>query len=461
MKQFLTAANSRLLRIPFYLLLLCSSFIACKKTDVQPSLQSSDANDAAKYSSINASKYSSDVIDKWLTIQLRLIRNTAGLNGLVVGRYYAYSGTATFLAIVPGISKNSFNGKLNGLVRLPQANKSSLLYLPACVNTALATMNRDFFTTASDADKAAIDSLEKALNNYFLSKENPRVIALSNAFGKVVADAVFNWAETDGYKHANDTYTPPVGPGLWEPTPPTFSPPLLPYWGNNRPLIAGSGHNTQPGPPTPYSEDPKSPFFKMAKEVYDVSQDLTPDQIAMAIFWRDGPGYTPAGHWISILQQVLQQTNSPLDKAAFAYALTGICINDATISCWITRYHYNLVRPVTYIQNVMGYTTWNSIIPTPAHPEYTSAHTAISVAAAKALTAIYGDIGSFTDHTYDYQGMAPRTYKSFCAIALEVSISRLYAGIHYHPSLDVGIVQGRKVANNILNKLGLHQQDDE
>jgi hypothetical protein len=102
-------------------------------------------------------------------------------------------------------------------------------------------------------------------------------------------------------------------------------------------------------------------FFQMAKEVYDVSQNLTSDQIAMAIFWRDGPGYTPAGHWISILQQVIQQTNSRLDQAVFAYALTGICINDATLSCWITRYNYNLVRPVTYIQNVMGHTSWNSL----------------------------------------------------------------------------------------------------
>jgi len=394
-------------------------------------------------------------------MQLRLIRNTAGMNGLVVGRFYAYSGTAAYLSIAPGASTNFFDGKWNGLTSLPQVNSNAILYLPACVNTALASMNRSFFTTASEGDKAAIDSLETALNNFYLSKEDPEVIALSNAFGKAVADAVFNWAETDGYKHGNDPYTPPVGPGLWVPTPPNFSPPLLPYWGNNRPIIAGSGDHTQPGPPTPYSEDPQSPFFQMAKEVYDVSQNLTSDQIAMAIFWRDGPGYTPAGHWISILQQVIQQTNSRLDQAVFAYALTGICINDATLSCWITRYNYNLVRPVTYIQNVMGHTSWNSVIPTPSHPEYTSAHTAISVAAAKALTAIYGDIGSFTDHTYDYLGMAPRTYKSFNAIAREVSISRLYAGIHYHPSLDAGIIQGKKVARNILRSLGLNEPNDE
>ena len=112
----------------------------------------------------------------------------------------------------------------------------------------------------------------------------------------------------------------------------------------------------------------------MVKQVYNVSQTLNPRSNAQALFWRDFPGVTTAGHWLSILQQVLKQTNSQLDKAAFAYAITGVCLNDASISCWQTKYHYNLVRPITYIQNVMGFTTWNSLFTTPAHPEYSSAH---------------------------------------------------------------------------------------
>ena len=321
---------------------------------------------------------------------------------------------------------------------------------PPSVNTALAFMNRNIFTTATAIDKAAIDSLENALNNSFLSKSNPAVIALSNAFGKAVATAIFNWSETDGYKHASDPYTPPVGPGLWVPTPPLFAPASTPYWGNNRPIIAGSTDNTQPGPPIPYSEDPNSDFYKMVKHVYTVSQHLTHDDSAQALFWRDLPGVTAAGHWLSILQQVLKQTNSKLDKAAFAYALTGACLNDAAISCLQTKYHYNLVRPITYIQKVLGHTSWLPLLSTPAHPEYSSAHCVISGAAAKALTAIFGDIGSFTDHTYDYLGFAPRTFSSFHAIGEDVAQARVFAGIHYRPSCDTGLVQGRKVTANIL-----------
>ena len=191
----------------------------------------------------------------------------------------------------------------------------------------------------------------------------------------------------------------------------------------------------------------------MVKQVYDASQKLTPDDSAMALFWRDIPGVSSPGHWLSIVQQVVQQKHSPLDKAAFAYALTGACVNDALISNWKTKYKYNLVRPVTYIQNVLGYTSWFSLIGTPSFPEYSSAHGALSAAAAEALTAIYGDISSFTDHTYDYMGFGPRTYKSFRAIADEAGTSRFYGGIHYKPSIEAGLVQGRKVSHNILRKL--------
>jgi len=272
---------------------------------------------------------------------------------------------------------------------------------------------------------------------------------------------VFSWAETDGYQNASIAYTPPIGAGLWVPTPPAFAPASTPYWGNNRPIIAGSIDGTQPGPPIPYSEAPASPFSLMVKQVYDASQNLTPDQTAMALFWRDVPGVSSPGHWLSILQQVLQQDHSRLDKAAFAYALTGVCLSDACISVWQTKYHYNQLRPITYIQNVMGYTTWASLLTTPAHPEYSSAHAVLSAAAAAAFTAIFGEGGGITDHTYDYLGFAPRTFSSYRAIAIDAGNSRLYAGIHYQPSIDTGLIQGRKVTANILKLLASHSNTEK
>ena len=171
----------------------------------------------------------------------------------------------------------------------------------------------------------------------------------------------------------------------------------------------------------------------------------------MAMFWRDVPGVTSPGHWLSILQQVVRKTNTRLDKAALAYALTGAALNDGSISCWQTKYHYNLVRPITYIRDIMGQTSWNSFLTTPAHPEYASGHAVLSSAAAAVFEKLFGNIGSFTDHTYDYLGFSPRTYTSFTAIGEEAAKSRLYAGIHYQPTIHAGILQGRKVTANIFS----------
>ncbi len=445
----------KLNRRPIFRILFCfvllSSFAACKRTDHFPVVENN-----------SASKYSSDVIDKWITMQLRLMRNSVGIPNVAFSQYYAYSGIAAFESLAPGSSVGSnCSGKWNGLTNLPHAEIFKKYSWPASVNAALASMNRNIFTTAADADKAAIDSLENALNTSFLNAENSSTIARSDAFGKSVANAVFAWSETDGYKNANDPYTPPAGSGLWVPTPLAFAPASTPYWGSNRPTVEGSTDNTQPGAPLAYSEDPKSRFYKMVKKLYDASQSLTPEQTAMALFWRDIPGVTSPGHWLSILQQVVQQTKSHLDKAAFAYAVTGASLSDALISCWQTKYHYNQIRPVTYIQNVMGFTSWNSLIPTPAHPEYAAAHPVLSAATAKAFTAVFGKIGSFTDHTYDYMGFAPRTFKSFRAIAEDAGNSRFYGGIHYQHSINAGLIQGRKVAVNILRELRLDSGQDE
>ena len=46
---------------------------------------------------------------------------------------------------------------------------------------------------------------------------------------------------TDGFAALHDcSSTPPLGPGLWEPTPPAFAPSLEPCWGQLRPLVLAS-----------------------------------------------------------------------------------------------------------------------------------------------------------------------------------------------------------------------------
>lgn len=399
----------------------------------------------------HVSSYSSEVLDKWMTLQLRLIKNATGVSNHGFARHFAYTGIAAFESLVPGLTstEKKWSAKWNGLTGLPATLKSKNYYYPANVNAAMAAINRSFFPNANATDKAAIDSLESALTQQFLLTRSNNEINVSAQFGKDVAAAVFAWSETDGYKNASAPYTVPTGPGLWKPTPPANTAPATPYWGNNRTIVAGSTTNTQLNTPIAYSTDPSSPFYQMVKQVYDASQVVTDDQKAMAMYWRDIPGVSSPGHWLSILQQVVSKAKAKLDKTALAYALTGAAVNDALITCFQTKYQYNLVRPITFIREVMGYSNWNTLVGTPAHPEYSSAHASLSAAAADVLTKLFGSPQTFTDHTYDYLNMSPRTYLSFYAIGEEAGMSRFYAGIHYLPSITLGLEQGRKVTANI------------
>jgi len=188
------------------------------------------------------------------------------------------------------------------------------------------------------------------------------------------------------------------------------------------------------------------------KEVYDVSQSLTPEQSAIGFFWLDA-GIQGGGHWLSILAQVLAIEDANLDVAVLAYAKGGICINDATISSFKTKYNYNLLRPITYIRSVLQHSTWNALFPTPGHPDYSSAHCVQSAAMALSLTSIFGDNYHFTDHTNDNIGMAAQEYQSFKDVAEQVALARVYAGIHTRLACDAGLAEGFNVAKNIEYKL--------
>ena len=405
-----------------------------------------------------ASSYNSDVLDKWMTMQTRLMSVTpANFNGPFV-RIYAYSGVAAYASVYPGISKKTTGlflmSALNAMPDLPQPVPKKKYHWPSSLNAALAFMNRSMFPMASATSKAAIDSLEKAINEAITRMTDEATAALSAEYGKQVATKIFSWAEMDGYRNGSDPYTPPAGRGLWKPTAPKYASAVTPYWGKLRTIVAGSNENTQPAPPPMYSEDTVSFFYRMVKQVYDISTQLTTEQKNIALFWKDiNPGVTAPGHWLNILRQVIQRENIPLDKAALAYALTGIALNDAWISSWKTRYTYNLLRPITYIQTVMGHKEWTPTIATPPHPEYPGGHATMSASVAEVLTELFGNNYSFTDHTYDQFGMMPRTYSSFWTIAREAAISKVYGGIHYRLSVDVGLQQGKDVTQNIIGIL--------
>ena len=99
-------------------ILLCG-ITSCKKTEVPLSQNAESSSDLLLNK--NASQCSSEVIDKWITMQLRLDRDAVGIPNVAFFRYCAYSGIAALESLTPGLpQKEVLSDKWNGLTGLSQ-----------------------------------------------------------------------------------------------------------------------------------------------------------------------------------------------------------------------------------------------------------------------------------------------------------------------------------------------------
>jgi hypothetical protein len=401
----------------------------------------------------SASAYTAEVPLRWFELALELVRTTPGFSPPVASRAFGYAGVALYEALVPGMpGRRSLAGQLNDLGR-PPGPSDHAYHWPTVANRALASILRSLFPTAVKESAAAIDDLERRFASSAQAVLPLGVYRRSVARGEEVAAHVFDWSTTDGGHEAFlrnfPPYTPPSGPGLWVSTPPGFLPALQPYWGANRPFVVPSGAACSPEPPPAYSEGIGSLFYLEANECYEAAGSLTAEQEAIARFWSDDPGQTasPPGHSISILSQVATTLDLSLARAAEAYAKVGIAVADAFIACWNTKYRDNLLRPVTYIRNLID-PAWTPLLATPPFPEYTSGHSVQSGAAAQVLTDLFGDV-AFVDRTHDRRGLPGRSFRSFHEAAEEAALSRLYGGIHVRAAIERGLEQGRCIGRHV------------
>ncbi|MEJ7830811.1 MAG: hypothetical protein WKF91_21580, partial [Segetibacter sp.] len=235
-------------------------FVSCKKIEVD------EVQDNIK----QTKSFSSDVVIKWLNMQLDMFRVplAPGTGSQAADRALAYCGIALYESVVEGMpSYQSLSGQLNAFPQMPSAEPGKEYHWAACANAALAEMNRKLFPTTSAENKTNIDNLENTLQSAYAGEVDAATIQRSIAFGKEVATRVFAWAATDGSANVNPPYVLPVGPGLWESTPPNFPGAVFPYHSQRRQLVPGSYDGAAPAPPPVYSTAPGSEFFAMVKNV--------------------------------------------------------------------------------------------------------------------------------------------------------------------------------------------------
>lgn len=405
--------------------------------------------------------FSSDVVRSWINMQLTMLKiplppNTGTASN---DRSQGYSGVALYEAVVPGMpAYQSLYGQLTGFPMMPKTEPGKAYHWGASANAALAEISRRMFPTTAAANKTAINDLEESIRSAYAGDADAATIERSVSFGKEVATRVANWAANDGSAIVNPPYVlppgtgfPPTGTGLWIPTNPNAAP-VNPFMSQRRLMVPGSDEGTELVPPPPFSTDPNSPYFAMVNRIYVVSKTLTEDQKAMANYFKDNPGYGAGGGFIWIMQEALRIADPPLDQAALAYAKVGLATHDATIILFRDKYIFNLMRPITYIRQYID-PTWNTYIPTPNHPEFPSGHSVTNGAILTMMSNCFGENFPITLHTYDYLGYPPRHYNTFTDLSNDGSNSRIYGGLHYFETQEKSLAQGKKVTQNILNKV--------
>jgi hypothetical protein len=400
------------------------------------------------------SDFNSDVVTGYMEEVRSMIPATPGYTPPVASRAIGYIGLALYESVNDGIpGYESLSSVLEDMPAIPAAGET--MHWNSVANSCLATIIDSLFSNAPEEAKASLHTLRDAWHNQFLQEVDAEVVANSSAYGVLVANMIFEYSQTDGGHEAQfsnfpSSYSPPSGPGLWVPL--SNQAALQPYWGNLRKFAAANESEIMVPDNIPaYSSDENSLYYYFAEQVYTTSQNLTPEQINIAEWWADGAGtLTPPGHSLNLLRQVIEATNSNLEKTAVATAQLGLALSDAFSVCWKTKFEYNNERPVTYIQSFID-PSWTTLIGTPPFPDYISGHSTQSGAMATILTHHFGANYAFIDVTHETLFGGPREFDSFWEAAQEAAVSRLYGGIHWSYSNLDGLNCGAQVAEHVLD----------
>lgn len=172
-----------------------------------------------------------------------------------------------------------------------------------------------------------------------------------------------------------------------------------------------------------------------------------------------------------------------LDQSVKLFFAVTNAIFDASISTWEAKRFYDYCRPITAIRYLFrgkyikawggpgkgtveikgeNWRTFQaSIFPTPPFAEYTSGHSAFSMAGATVLKKFTNSdkFGYFyvqpkplnADPSLNVTGIV-LSWNTFREAALDAGESRLYGGIHFYEGNVVGLELGRRVGEQSFNK---------
>jgi hypothetical protein len=178
----------------------------------------------------------------------------------------------------------------------------------------------------------------------------------------------------------------------------------------------------------------------------------------MARFWEVT---APAVYW-PVARAVGLSPGRDAPGTARLLATAAIAMDDAIIAVFDAKYAYGFWRPITAVRNAAldgnGATApdsaWTPFIETPLHPEYPCAHCIVSAALGSVLEAeLAGGATPVLSTSSPTAGGATRTWTSIRDFEQEVAVARIYDGVHYRNSTEVGTDMGHRIGALAARKL--------
>jgi len=269
------------------------------------------------------------------------------------------------------------------------------------------------------------------------------------AIGRRVAASVLAKRENDGAARTI-AYVPGTTAGAYRPTPPDFTPALLPQWGSVTPFALKDPAQFRPAPPPAPSSTQARRDIAIVQEIGSSnSTTRTTEQSDIAKFWYEDS----TDGWNRIARELAIARNLDSWSAARLLALVNVAMADGFIGGFEAKYHYNYWRPATAIRETMD-AAWMNNLPTPPVPDYPSTHTVLGAAAAAVLARFFEtDYVSFqTTSGAPYAGIT-RRFWSFSEAAQENGASRVLAGIHFPTAVKAGYEQGTQIGTYAFDQM--------
>ena len=385
---------------------------------------------------ILASVASADVVTDWDKIACQAVAD-AKIPTPAANRVLALTQTAVYEAV------NGITGKYPGGERSGTAAKASL-------EAAVAAANRAILSDALLTQRAAIEeAVQKAVAG--IANEDAKRTGI--AVGERAAARVRELRQDDGTQAA-ESYRPATSPGVYVPT----TIPAVPQWPERKPWVLSSPAQFRPGPPPELTSETWARDYAEIKAVgAKASVTRTPAQTEIAKFWEA----TLPSIYHGVVRAVAEQPGRDVTRNARLLMAITQGMDDAIISVMDAKYRYAFWRPITAIRNgdqdgndaTERDAGWVPFIETPMHPEYPCAHCILAATVGTILKAESGKdpLPELSTTSYMLEGVT-RRWKSTDDFIQEVSDARIYDGVHYRNSTEVGASMGRKVGALVAEK---------